>query len=266
MAAMADQDELEPRPAVPVLSYQTPGASGAMVRVGSYGNNEEAELRASALAAEGIPSRVFNGNVNSLGIPYAGFADVELHVRQEDAQRAAEVLARDAAEDDLEPQELSPADSPPTDDDGNALNLVPLVAFDSVRLMRDAQTILSSARIRSYPPTLVRRGDRPPGQGARFILSVAEDDLERARRVLEEADADAASEDENGGRCPRCRSWRVFPVSQFWKGLAAMVGMGPTPQPLMECLACKHVGTKEEFVARVSGGASASESDDATPQ
>jgi hypothetical protein len=262
---MADQEEPEPRPAVPVLSYQTPGAIGAMVRVGRYANSEEAELRASALAAEGIPSQVLNANVNSLGIPYAGFADVELHVRQEDARRAAEVLACDAAEDDLEPQEPSPTDPTLTDDDGNELHLIPLVAFDSVRLMRDAQTVLSSARIRTYPPALAPRGARPPGQGARFILRVAEDDLERARRVLTEADADAASEDENEGRCPRCRSWRIFPVSQFWKAVAAMVGMGPKPQPLMECLACKYVGPKEEFAARISGG-SESKSDDATPQ
>jgi hypothetical protein len=263
---MPEQEEPESPPPVPVLSYQTPGTSGSMVRVGRYANSEEAELRASALAEEGIPSQVFNANVNSLGIPYAGFADVELHVRQEDAQRAAEVLARDAAENDLEPQEPSPSDPPPTDEDGNLLNLVPVVAFDSVRLMRDAQTILSSARIRTYPPTLVPRGDRPPGEGARFILRVADDDLDRARNVLAEADADAASdEDDDAGRCPRCRSWRVFPVSQFWKGLAATFGFGPEPQPLMECLACKYVGPKEEFIARVSG-ASAAESDDATPQ
>ena len=252
---MPEPEERESTPPVPVLSYQTPGAGGSMVRVGSYANSEEAELRASALAEEGIPSQVFNANVNSLGIPYAGFADVELHVRQEDAQHAAEVLARDAAEDDLEPQEPSPADPPPTDEHGNAVNLVPLVAFDSVRLMRDAQTILSSARIRSYPPALVPRGDRPPGEGARFILRVADDDLERGRHVLTEADADAASEEENEGRCPRCRSWRVFPVSQFWKGLAAMVGLGPEPQALMECLACKYVGPKEEFAARISDAA-----------
>jgi hypothetical protein len=258
---MADQEQSEPSPAVPVLSYQTPGAIGAMVRVRRFANSGEAELRASALAAEGIPSQVFNANASSLGYP--GFVDVELHVRQEDAQRALEVLARDAAEDDLEPQEPSPADPSPTDDNGNAVNLVPLVAFDSVRLMRDAQTILSSARIRTYPPALAPRGDRPPGQGARYILRVAEDDLERARHVLTEADADAASEDENEGRCPRCRSWRVFPVSQFWKSLAAMVGVGPKPQPLMECLACKYVGPKEEFAARISGG---SESNGVTPE
>jgi hypothetical protein len=262
---MADQEEPEPRPVVPVLSYQTPGATGTMVRVGSYANSEEAELRASALAEEGIPSQVFNANVNSLGIPYAGFADVELHVRQDDAQRAAELLARDAAADDLEPQDPSPTDPPPTDEAGNPLNLVPLVAFDSVRLMRDAQTILSSARIRSYAPTLVPRGDRPPGQGARFILRVAADDLDRARHVLTEADADAASDDENQGRCPRCRSWRVYPVSQFWKGLAAMVGMGPEPQPLMECLACKYIGPKEEFSARIAAGSEPNPDDQATP-
>src|SRR2546421_12451829 len=87
-----------PRPVVPVLSYLTPTAGG-LVRVARCGTEAEAEMRAAALAAAGIPSRTFNGNVNALGMPYSGFADVEVHVRAQDAERAVEVLAREASTD-----------------------------------------------------------------------------------------------------------------------------------------------------------------------
>src|SRR5207245_2593169 len=100
-----------------------------------------------------------------------------------------------------------------------------VAAFDSVRLMREAETVLSSARMCSFPPALAPRGDRPVREGKRFVLRVCEDDLERARELLAEAEAGESAEGEL--RCPKCRSWRVYPVSEFWKSLGAMLGLGP---------------------------------------
>jgi hypothetical protein len=157
--------------------------------------------------------------------------------------RAVDILTSTTS-DDVEPAENPDDAPPPVDAQGRSLRLVPAVAFDSVRLMRDAQTVLSSARILSFLPALVPRGDRPPGQGKRFVLRVCQEDLERAKAVLEEVESEA---DDEEPRCPRCKSWRVFPVSQFWKGLSAMVGLGPKPEDQLECLACHHRGLRADF-------------------
>src|SRR6202035_2498259 len=48
-------------------------------------------------------------------------------------------------------------------ENGQPLPLVPAAAYESLRLLREAQTILAAARLRSFLPTLVPRGERPAG-------------------------------------------------------------------------------------------------------
>src|SRR5437660_3369335 len=101
----AEQESIpEAKAASPVLSYATPGGPAKLVAVGSYGSADEAEIMAAELAGEGIRSRVLNGHVNSLGIPYAGMVEVELHVNEEDAPRDVEILRR-ATSHEWEPAE-----------------------------------------------------------------------------------------------------------------------------------------------------------------
>ena len=252
MIAMNDPARTDPMPgsdlpaAAPVLPYATP-MFGHLVKLASFGTADEAELNAAELAAEGIRGQVFNAKVNALGLPYTGFTDVELHVAAEDVERAAAVLARNA--DDLEPQEPQSSDAPQFDQRGKPMRLVTAAAFDNVRLLRDAHTILSAARLRCFLPTLVPRGNAPPGQGNRFILRIAEEDADQARALLNDADA---GDDEP--RCPHCKSSRIYPVGHFWKNVAAQVGLAPKPPNEMECLACRHRGATEEFTPAGKAG------------
>jgi hypothetical protein len=234
---MADQNE-----SPPVLSYATP-VDNAMVLLASFGNASEAELHAAELGAEGIRTTVLNGNVNSLGMPYSGFSMVEMHVHPDDVTRARAVLAL-ATSDDLEPLD-DPGTTPVIDDEGQPLSLVQVAAFESVRMLRDAQTILASGHVRSHLPIMAPRGDRAPGEGKRFILRVGEDDLEKARRLLEAAEDEA---DEEDFRCPQCHAWRVIAVPQVWKSFVALICFTSAPEEQMECLACKHHGPKVDFL------------------
>lgn len=220
-----------------------------MVRLTSFGNESEAEMRAAELIAEGIQAQIFNKNVNSLGMPYSGFSMVEIHVLPEDVERATAVLAL-ATSDDLEP--VADADTAPvTDDEGHALALAPAATFESVRMMREAQTILAAGRVRSHLPIMVPRGDRPPGEGKRFILRVSENDLAKARQLLDAREEDG---DEEECRCPQCHAWRVIPVPQVWKNFVALITFTSAPEERMECLACKHQGLKADFMLATSTG------------
>lgn len=240
------QEGLPVNPVPVVLTYATPAPSGTggMTIVGRFGSIEEAEITSSELASLGIPSWVLNKNQFGLGFPYAVLVDVELHVRQEDADRATELL-KQAKSDDWEPAESSDIIPAPTDSDGHPIPLAVVATFDSVRQLREAQTLLASSRISAYLPPLVPRGDRPTGSGNRFILRVAEEDFPRAQAVLKTDDAEDSDPDDL--HCPRCGAWRVYPVSHFWQGLAAMVGLAPRPLEQVDCLACKYRGPKIEF-------------------
>jgi hypothetical protein len=227
------------------LDYARPGL-GKMVLMARFGTADEAQLHAAELEAAGIRTRVLNANVNALGIPYTGLSEVELHVLATDAQRAAKVLNH-ADDDDLEPDpdggEGGLAE-PAIDESGQPITVVPVASFETVRRLRDAQTVLASARLPSYLPKLLPRGDGPPGTGKRFILRIAPEDLERAQFILEQSDRDAKEE---LPRCPQCASWRVYPVSHFLKSLAATLGLAPKPQPELECLSCHHRAPATDF-------------------
>jgi hypothetical protein len=225
-------------PAVGPLDYAS--AAPRMVRIARYSNAYEAQMHAAALRAEGIPTEIFGLNSNAVNPFWQGFAKVELHVPATEADRAAQVIT-DASSIELEPAPMEEHADPPVDEDGNAL--ITVSAYDSVNALRDAQTILASARIPAFIPPLIPRGDRPAGAGKRFVLRVAEDDLDRADAVL----ADESEDNSEDPRCPACGSWRVYEHTTLLGALSTLFGRRRGPQ--CECLACHHRGSKSEFLA-----------------
>jgi hypothetical protein len=216
-------------------------APAGWVKLASYGIANEAELHAAVLAAEGIETQVFGANLSLVEWGWQSFIDVDLMVPQADAQRAREVLSR-ASIQDVEPAQEPEDAAPPVDEQGRAL--VPVAAFDNPTALRDAQTILASARIAAYAPRLVLRGEKPPGVGKRFVLRVAEQDLGSAQSLL----AREAQEDQDEPHCPRCGSWRTISRKTLLQGLAGLVGRGGPAQ--IECLSCHYVGDATEFLQR----------------
>jgi hypothetical protein len=219
-----------------VLSYQAPMLTSA-VTVRSCFDAMEAQLCGNVLAAHGIDYYIMNQNTNTLG-PYSGFSRVEVQVREEDARRAAELLARFQADPlDVEPQEPGGADEAVSDPSGKG-TLAVAAAYETPRELFDAAATLGASRIDSFLPALVPRGDRPRENGKRFLLHVREDDLERAREVLAQFTAD---DDDDEPRCPACGSWRVAPAPRPWPGLVKFIlGGGSRAPQEMECLRCKH--------------------------
>ena len=200
-------------------------------------------MQANRLEAEGITCITVNSNVSNLGIPYSGFTTVDVQVHEEDAERAIEILQ--TSPDELEPAEESDDASTALDEEGRPLKLIEAGRYESVRHLRAAQTVLASSRVRAFPPTLVKRGDRPAGAGARFVMRVCEQDLELAQTLLNKAKAEDEADDDP--RCPKCDSWRVYPVGFFWQSVAAMFGIAKHPQKQIECLVCRHRGPPAEF-------------------
>ncbi|HET6246941.1 MAG TPA: DUF2007 domain-containing protein [Tepidisphaeraceae bacterium] len=239
----ASPGDSPPEKSIPILSYQSTALrSGKAVTVGEYPDSVYASIDSARLSEEGINNHVLNANVNGLGIPYSGFTSVELQVHETDAERAREILH--TAEDDVEPDPSTP-DAPVLDEDGQPMQLAVVAAFETARAMREAITLLASARIRAIPPKLVRRGDSPPGTGRRFLLRVEEDDLERAEATLKQAESEGGDDDEP--RCPKCNSWRIYPVGRGMKMVLAFFGIGKWPAAQTECLACHYRGAPEEF-------------------
>lgn len=210
-----------------------------MVRVAQYSAEYEAELNAAALNDEGIRTQIFGANTNYVNWLLQGFNQVELLVPEEDVEQAMQILARTST-DELEPVPMPDGAPPPVDEHGNALAIVG--TYDSFREMSDAQTVLASERIRAFIPPMAPRGDRPPGVGKRFILRIAEADLNRGKALL----ADEAQDDSEEPRCPKCGSWRILQPQSIMGDLAALVGLGHERQ--FECLACHYRAKASEFL------------------
>jgi len=229
--------------AAPVLSYASFDANSRTVRVGRYANEIEAALPASLLESMGIGCQILNSNVNGLGMPYSGMSDVELFVHEKDADAAREILS--CPDDELEPTE-DPADMTPVlGDDGRLIHLATVASFGNIRSLREATLLLASSRLRIYPPIMRRRATEPTGKPRPFVLKVAEEDREVAESLLRSADAEEG--DNEDPRCPKCNSWRVYPVSRFMASVKAFFGLGAWPQKQIECLACRYRGAPEEF-------------------
>jgi len=232
-------DPNPPPKARAVLAYQSPILTSA-VTVRKCIDAMEAQLCGNELAAHGIEYFILNQNVNSLGWPYAGLSEVEVQVRKQDAPLAAQLLSRFEGNPlDVEPDEGAASQEPVPSPVGEGL-LVVAESFETVRDLYDAAATLGSVRIESFLPALVSRGDRPRGEGKRFVLRVRESDLDRAREVLSRAQADDQEED-NEPRCPACGSWRVAPAPRPWPGLMNfLLGTGNRESRELECLRCKH--------------------------
>ena len=217
-----------------VLPYQGYLRTSA-VTVQTCANPVDAQLIAGELETAGIDAYVLNQNANALG-PYSAFCPVEVQVKQQDAERAREALARSRFDPlDVEPAETATEMTP---EEGQP-ELVEAARFDQPRRLFEAAALLGASRIESFLPPLAPRGNRPKGSGPRYVLRVRETDLERAREVLEDAAAEEADEDDI--RCPRCGSWRTYPMSRPFPGILPFLFGGARNEPReFECLRCRH--------------------------
>lgn len=219
-----------------VLPYQGILPTSA-VTVRKFYDPFEAQLYANELAAHGIDYYLMNQNANVLG-PYAGASPLELQVREQDVPETQAVLSRFH----VNPAEVEPAeDSDPSKsipDPVGAGLLVAAAAYDNPRGLFDAASTLGAARVECFLPLLVPRGERPAGEGNRFVLWVREADAERARETLAQADAERAAEDEP--RCPKCGSYRVDLAPAPWPGLIRFLFGRRSDRPReMQCFRCR---------------------------
>ena len=211
--------------------------------VAQCANLAHAGMVAGELSGAGIIAQVIDQNTEALG-PYAPGSDVKVVVLMEDAGRAKEVLEL-IDSDEVEPAEEPANAPPPADEMGLPVRLAVAAAFDNPPAARRRHAPCRVA-LRPFLPALVARGERPAGEGRRFLLRVREEDLERAEAVLEEAEAG----DEDEPRCPRCRSWRVFRQTSLLGEVGRFFGFGRSTPPRYECLACRHLGGEAEFRGR----------------
>jgi hypothetical protein len=225
-------------PAPPILSYQR-NAFSPLVTVRTFYNAMDAQLYANELDAAGIQCTLANQNTNTLG-PYAAFSQVELQVRQEDVGEARELLSQlDVKSTDVEPEQDVEASAPLPDPSGQGM-LVTAAAFDNPGAMFDAAAALGAAHLECFLPVLVPRGERPPGTGNRFAVRVGEADLDRAKELLAR-DPEQAGDEDDEPRCPKCGSWRTYPVPGVGGGfIGFLLGREPQPSGQVECLRCHH--------------------------
>lgn len=230
------------------LSYESPPTredleGDNLVMLAQYADTNEAAVRVNALEAAGIDAVAVNQHANNLGIHMSGLAPVEIQVRKRDRDAAAEVL-RLATSDEVEPAPDQPDTLPPLESGGEPVALVEAARFDSIRPLREAVVSLESVHIRAVPPRIVARTPENAGSGRRFVLKVSAADIDRATEVLEDVEEEF---DEDDLRCPKCASWRVYPVGQLGATVKWILRLGDKPTPQMDCLQCKYRGAKREF-------------------
>ena len=221
-----------------VLPYQGALPTSA-VTVRKCREAYEAQILANELAAHGIDYYVMNQNTNDIMGTYVGFTYVELQVRKEDAERASAILSKlEVNPLEVEPAEATDPDRAVPDPAADGM-LVSAAAFDNPRNLFDAAATLGAARIESFLPMLVARGNRPAGVGNRFVLRVREADSERARETLSKVAAEESDGDEP--RCPACGSYRIVQVPQFWKDMSRFLRGDRDRSCKMQCLRCRHL-------------------------
>lgn len=220
-----------------VLPYQ--GVAGTAVKtVRKFYDPIEAQLFANELAVNDIDYSLVNQNVTGLGLPYSGFSQIELQVRERDLEQATGLLSTLQVNPlEVEPENATDPHEPIPDPAGEG-TLLAAGEYDNPRALFDAAATLGAARVECFIPTLVPRGQRPAGNGKRFILRVRASDEARAREILTQREADP---DDDEPRCPRCGSYRVAAASRPWPGLVKFLMGGGSASPAeMECLRCKH--------------------------
>jgi len=198
------------------------------MKIARYANNEDAEIDAAELRANGFQAQVFGAKSTNLNAAYQAADDVELWVPDKEAQRASEFLKRAAAKTPEPPQESEETQGD-VDQKGRALVLAG--EYETARELRDAETLLASARIATFVAT----------RESSFILRVANEDLDAAQELLAEE-----VEDADEPKCPKCGSWRTHAVSSFFAEIASAFGSKATAK-MTECLACQYRGPTAEF-------------------
>jgi hypothetical protein len=238
-------------PAIPVPGGLSP-RSGRGVTVAWCADSVEAELLCNELTAAGVAAAAVNQHAAAALSGY-GLVRVEVQVAVEDRERAAEVLARLPGRHDVDPAE-EPADGSAdfaTDAAGEKVPLAIAAEYGTAQEMLEASAALGSAHVQTYLPDLVPRRRDPAAEDAdddarprpRFRLRVAAEDLERARRVLEEsAQDDGDRVEREDPRCPKCASWRVYGSTPgvFSSILRLLTGGGGPTGKTWQCLRCGH--------------------------
>jgi len=170
-------------------------------------------------------------------------------VLSDDLERAKAVLARilESGRSDLEPVEAEDASAvmEVPDESGQPVRWITVRACESVAAMRETAMALEAARVEVRVPPLVPRGEASPGQGARFIVRVAEDDVDRATSILSRKESDAEHGDDP--HCPKCGNWNVFEITHELTNLFLGLFGKAKPQQC-ECLKCHYIGDRSEFV------------------
>ncbi len=111
------------------------------------------------------------------------------------------------------------------------------------RAMHEAAMVLESSHVAVLMPHLAPRGDRPAGEGPRFVLRVQADDVERAQGMLNRASEDR---EEDELRCPKCGSYTVHVNKyEFTNFLLGFAGKGKPVD--CECMKCHYKGDPAEF-------------------
>jgi len=192
----------------------------------------EASMLAQMLSDAGITAQLTDQNTEVLG-PYAAGASVRVIVPSQDAALAQEALkaARETQGADVEPVDVYACDQ----------GMTTVAAFEQAWQMKEAAVTLVSARIETFVPQLVARGESAAGAGRRFILRVSKSDADEARNLLRESDFDA-----DDRRCSHCGCQRIVEemgLWQFFLDLIFIVGK----RREYTCVGCRHRGGEAEF-------------------
>jgi ribosomal protein S27AE len=234
----------------PVLDYGGGNTPPKWVTARKFVSEFEARLAGNELEANGIRWQLFNDDIKSVLSWYGGFVSIRLAVLSDDLERANAVLASHAAAEagDLEPAEREDPEQPLeiADDEGVSAVWRTAAVFESPRALHEAAMVLESAHLSVLLPRLVPRGEAPPGEGPRFVLRVQEDDVDRARGLLNRA-SEEREEDEL--RCPRCGAYSVHMHTYVLTNFLGMF-IGQHRPKQCECLKCHYVGEPSEFGAK----------------
>jgi hypothetical protein len=240
----------------PVLDYRGSNLPVKWVTVRTYLNEFEANLAGNELEANGVRWQLLNEESKSMLGWYGAYISVRLQVHSDEVEKARAVLANHAAAEagDLEPVEAEDPATPlqVNDEQGVPATWNTVAVFETARAMHEAAMVLESSHVAVLMPRLAPRGDRPPGEGPRFVLRVQADDVERAQAML----GRASEEREEGElQCPKCGSYSIHESKhEFTNLLLAFVGK---EKPIeCECMKCHYKGEAAEFGAEPPRGES----------
>jgi hypothetical protein len=209
------------------------------VQLGGYFSEVEANRWVAKLNHRNIPTQITPQT--RVGIRWSDHQvyHFAIFVHAADKDHGERILG--ITHDDLEPDPKFANSPPPVDKHGNPLLVIG--AYETFKEFRDAETVLASAKIPSFTPPFIRRGNHPPGYGKRFVLRVAQEHFKQAQSVLNQE----SDEDRDEPRCPKCGSWQVQIVDSLIVALENMIGYGPGEQ-LAQCDSCQYRAELSKFL------------------